>query len=185
MKTADEVIEELKEGNRAYCESGGFDGDVSALRRKSLLEGQRPKAVVVACADSRVVPEVIFSAGLGELFTIRIAGNVIDAHQLGSIEYAVSHLGSPLVLVLGHTRCGAVSAALHGEADGHIRYIVDSVRKAIGGETDPREACLLNAKAAAEEIRAAFAIESDPILRREQVVCALYDIDSGRVEWIS
>ena len=178
------VIDELKAGNLSYVKSGGFSGDVSSLCRERLREGQRPKAVVIACADSRVIPEIIFSCGLGELFTIRIAGNVIDAHQLGSIEYAVSHLKSPLVLVLGHTRCGAVGAALQGDADGHIRYITDSVKKAIGNETDPKKACVLNALSAAREIRAAFASEDDAILQHEQVAAAVYDIESGEVEWL-
>ncbi len=184
MKTALDIIEELKAGNRAYVAAGKFGGDVSASRREALTKGQAPKAVVIACADSRVVPEVIFSCGLGELFTIRIAGNVIDAHQLGSIEYAVAHLKSPLVLVLGHTHCGAVAAAMHGEADGHIRYITDAVKRAIGEEKDPHAAAVLNAKSAAEEIRAAFAAEEDALLQHEQVAAALYDIESGEVEWI-
>ncbi len=178
------VIDELKAGNLAYVKSGGFSGDVSALCRERLSKGQSPKAVVIACADSRVVPEIIFSCGLGELFTIRIAGNVIDSHQLGSIEYAVSHLKSPLVLVLGHTHCGAVGAALHGDADGHIRYITDSVKKAIGEEKDPKKACVLNALSAAQEIRAAFAREDDAILQHEQVTAAVYDIETGVVEWL-
>ncbi len=184
MSTAMDVINELKAGNLAYVSRGGFTGDVSAACRERLAKGQSPKAVVIACADSRVVPEIIFSCGLGELFTIRIAGNVIDAHQLGSIEYAVSHLKSPLVLVLGHTHCGAVGAALHGDGDGHIRYITDSVKKAIGKETDPKKACMLNAQAAAEEIRRAFAKETDAILQHEQVAAAIYDIESGEVEWL-
>lgn len=132
MHTSEIVLQTLKEGNAAYVKSGAFAGDISPEKRLALTAGQSPRAVVITCADSRVIPEVIFSCGLGELFTIRIAGNVIDAHQLGSIEYAVSHLKTPLVVILGHTGCGAVQAALHGEADGHIRYIVDTIREAIG-----------------------------------------------------
>lgn len=134
MHTSEIVLQTLKEGNAAYVKSGAFAGDISPEKRLALTAGQSPRAVVITCADSRVIPEVIFSCGLGELFTIRIAGNVIDAHQLGSIEYAVSHLKTPLVVILGHTDCGAVQAALHGEADGHIRYIVDTIREAIGEE---------------------------------------------------
>ena len=185
MYTAEEVLEKLQAGNAAYVESGRFDGNISSDRRKELTEnGQAPMAVVIACADSRVVPEVIFSCGLGDLFTIRIAGNVMDAHQMGSVEYAVSHLHTPLVVVLGHTHCGAVAAALHGEADGHIKYITDSIQKAIGAETDAYQACVLNVKAAVKEIHDAFAHETDPILQHEQVVGAVYDIETGKVDFL-
>lgn len=184
MHTSETVLQTLKEGNAAYVKRGAFSGDISKERRLALTGGQSPRAVVIACADSRVIPEVIFSCGLGELFTIRIAGNVIDAHQLGSIEYAVSHLKTPLVVILGHTGCGAVQAALHGEADGYIRYIVDAIQKAIGDETDPLAACHLNVLSAAREIRAAFSAEEDPLLREEQVASAVYNIETGKVEWL-
>ena len=91
---------------------------------------------------------------------------------------------TPLVVILGHTGCGAVQAALHGEADGHIRYIVDTIREAIGEEKDPRAACHLNVLCAGKEIRAAFSAEEDPLLREEQVACAVYDIETGKVEWL-
>ena len=182
--TAEEVLKKLQEGNQRYVASGDFSGNISASRRKELAhQGQAPMAVVIACADSRVVPEVIFSVGLGELFTIRIAGNVMDAHQLGSVEYAVAHLKSPLVVVLGHTHCGAVAAALSGEADGHIRYITDSIQKAIGEERNPHEACVKNVAYGVAEIRKAFSKEADAILQHEQVIGAVYDIESGVVEF--
>lgn len=107
MHTSEIVLQTLKEGNAAYVKSGAFAGDISPEKRLALTGGQSPRAVVITCADSRVIPEVIFSCGLGELFTIRIAGNVIDAHQLGSIEYAVSHLKTPLVVILGHIPAAA------------------------------------------------------------------------------
>ena len=185
MYTSKEVLEKLQTGNAAYVASGAFGGNISSARRKELSDkGQSPMAVVIACADSRVVPEVIFSCGLGDLFTIRIAGNVMDAHQMGSVEYAVSHLKTPLVVVLGHTHCGAVAATLHGEADGHIKYITDSIQKAIGEETDAYRACVLNVQAAVREIQDAFAHEIDPILQHEQVVGAVYDIETGNVDFL-
>ena len=185
MYTAKEVLDILQHGNTAYVASGAFCGNISADRRKELTEkGQSPMAVVIACADSRVVPEVIFSCGLGDLFTIRIAGNVMDVHQMGSVEYAVSHLQTPLVVVLGHTHCGAVAAALHGEADGHIKYITDSIQKAIGEETDAYRACVLNVQVAVCEIQEAFAHETDPVLQHEQVVGAVYDIETGTVSFL-
>ena len=135
----DERIEHLLAGNRRYRESSD-----AALREQTAVHGQHPRAIVVACSDARVIPEEIFDAVLGELFVIRVAGNVLDNHQLGSIEYAAAHLGCPLVVVLGHTRCGAVGAALHGESDGFIRYITDEIAAAIGDERDPLRACEKN-----------------------------------------
>ena len=102
IMTADEAIEKLKSGNMRYLLMNSNSGNVSAALRKFTYEyGQHPHAIIVTCSDSRVIPETIFSAGLGELFVIRVAGNVIDDHQLGSIEYAAGHLGSPVVVVLG------------------------------------------------------------------------------------
>ena len=120
--TINEIIDKLKEGNRKYLAAEQNGGDISpAIRKDTTDNGQHPYAVVIACSDSRVIPENIFMTGIGELFVIRVAGNVIADHQLGSIEYAVDHLGSPLVLVLGHTHCGAVGAAISGHADSFIK----------------------------------------------------------------
>ena len=121
-----------------------------------LCAGKHPKAIVIACSDSRVIPEAIFNAGIGELFTIRVAGNVLDRHQLGSIEYAAAHLHCPLILVLGHTGCGAVSAALGGGGEGYIQYITDEILLAVGKERDPEKACRMNVQHAVEVIKHAF-----------------------------
>ena len=105
IMTADKAMKKLKDGNKKYLDSETGKGNISrALRLYTKEHGQHPYAIVVTCSDSRVIPESIFSAGIGDLFVIRVAGNVIDDHQLGSIEYAASHLGSPLIVVLGHTR---------------------------------------------------------------------------------
>ena len=102
--SADEAIKRLREGNARYLEAKTAQGDVSPqIRRSTFEEGQHPFAIVLACSDSRVIPEAIFSAGIGDLFTIRVAGNVVDNHQLGSVEYAESHLNCKLVVVLGRT----------------------------------------------------------------------------------
>ena len=104
---AEEALEKLKNGNARYLNLEKNEGNISAeIRKKTCMEGQRPYAVIITCSDSRVIPESIFNAGLGELFVIRVAGNVIDNHQLGSIEYAAGHLGCPLILVMGHNHCG-------------------------------------------------------------------------------
>ena len=128
----EEALAKLKKGNEAYITAETSSGNVSPeLRSSTCVNGQKPYAVIVTCADSRVVPEHIFSAGIGELFVIRVAGNVIDDVVLGSIEYAADHLNTPLVVVMGHTHCGAVGAAIKGEGDGNIKAITDEIRLAI------------------------------------------------------
>ncbi len=107
------ALNRLKSGNRAFLSAAENEADISpSVRKETAQKGQFPYAVIVACSDSRVVPEHIFGCGIGELFVIRVAGNVIGDHQLGSIEYAVRHLKCPLVVVLAHPGCGAVNAAL-------------------------------------------------------------------------
>ena len=167
----------LSEGNRYYLAHGD-----DAKRTRLARDGQSPYAVVVCCSDSRVIPERIFHADLGELFVIRVAGNVLDRHALGSIEYAVGHLGCRLVLMLGHTGCGAVAATIEGHAGGFVSFITDEIRAAIGMERDPAVACKLNVAHGMERICEAFA--SDPAFKTVEVVGAVYDIVSGEVEWL-
>ena len=172
------LIDRLSEGNRRFLDAASAEGDVSpALRRRTAAEGQTPYAIVIACSDSRVIPESIFSAGIGELFVIRVAGNVLDNHQLGSIEYAAAHLHCKLILVLGHTRCGAVSAALSGGGDGFIRYIT-------GEERDPDTACCLNVQHAVDTIRREFAEHPEIPSADLDILGAVYDIATGKVRWL-
>ena len=143
--SAAEALAKLKEGNKRYLSASSNPGDVSPqIRQYTCENGQSPYATVITCSDSRVIPEAVFSAGIGELFTIRVAGNVMDHHQLGSVEYAADHLGTKLVVVLGHTNCGAVGAAVHHDPSGFVKYITDEIRKAIGDEKDEYKACCLN-----------------------------------------
>ena len=140
--SAAEALEKLKTGNERYLEAEANPGDISPkIRQYTCENGQSPYAIVVTCSDSRVIPEGIFSAGIGELFVIRVAGNVMDRHQIGSVEYAADHLGTKLVVVLGHSNCGAVGAALHHDPSGYVKYITDEIRKAIGDEKDEAKAC--------------------------------------------
>ena len=135
--SAETALRKLKEGNLRYLNETKGTGDISPEKRCDVLaNGQHPFAVIVTCSDSRVVPEYVFSADLGDLFVIRVAGNVIDDHQLGSIEYATEHLGIRLVVVLGHDHCGAVDAAINHDPDGYIKFITDEIKLAIGDETD-------------------------------------------------
>ena len=181
--TKDEILTRLKEGNARYVDASYNTGNIDSALRTDLTEnGQHPYAVIVACSDSRVVPEDIFMTGLGELFTIRVAGNVLAENQLGSIEYGVEHLGCPVVVILGHTNCGAVGASIEGGAGGHIRYITDSIKKVIGDEKDSYKAAVLNTKAGVETAKKVLAATHG--CEDALVVGAIYDILTGKVEWL-
>lgn len=176
--TAHNALERLKQGNKTYINATKSEGDVSPERRKDTSKnGQHPFAVIVGCADSRVIPESIFSVGIGELFVIRVAGNIIGDYQLGSIEYAVDHLGCKLVVVMGHTGCGAVGAALH-ENHGYVKLITDEIKRAIGAETDEVKASRLNVNQSVKTIKERLQ-NLDGVL----VTGALYHTDSGVVDF--
>lgn len=172
-----DIREQLMAGNQRYRDTA------DPIRRMDTAEnGQHPYAVVVCCSDSRVIPEQIFNADVGDLFVIRVAGNVLDRHQLGSVEYAVEHLHCRHVLVLGHTGCGAVHAALTGGGERYIRYITDEIRLAVGSERDELRACCLNVRHGAERLRRAFA--DHPEFSDVVVEGALYDIRTGGIRWL-
>ncbi len=183
--TADEAKARLIAGNRRYTEESAQTRDISAqtLQRFS-TQGQAPYAVIVTCSDSRVVPEMIFSAGIGDLFVIRVAGNVIDPHQLGSIEYAAEHLGTGLIVVLGHDHCGAVEAALYHRPDGYIRCITDEITRAIGAETDPGRACRRNVLHSCAVIEHSLQIRKDEEEYGLRVLGAVYHLADGSVEFL-
>ena len=176
--TSNQIITKLMAANEEYVKSGAYRGDVSSAARRQTAAGQKPYAVIITCADSRVIPEAVFGAGTGELFVIRVAGNVIGENETASAEYAVEHLGVNTVVVLGHTNCGAVGAALHGEFSGHVGHITKKIKAAVGDERDPDKACALNVAAGVKEITAALPFDD------LTVVGAIYDIDSGKVELI-
>ena len=135
--TADEALARLMEGNQRFVSGRAIHPNQTVERRAALAGGQTPIAIVLTCSDSRVAPELYFDQGLGDLFVIRNAGNVLDDHALGSMEYAVDHLHVPLILVVGHGKCGAVSAAVAGaHAPGHIQSIVDSIAPVVDGIKD-------------------------------------------------
>lgn len=183
--TAEEAKARLVEGNRKYTEAEKASIDISeAVLKTACSSGQKPYAIIITCSDSRVIPEAIFSAGIGDLFVIRVAGNVIDGHQLGSIEYAAEHLGTGLIVVLGHDHCGAVDAALNHEPDGYIKFITDEIVKAIGDEKDEVRACCLNVKHSCEVIEKSLQIQKDEKKYGLQVLGAIYHLESGEVEFL-
>lgn len=177
--SAEEAIAKLKEGNEKYLSSKTGSGDISPEKRMDTCQnGQHPYAIIIGCSDSRAIPESIFSAGIGELFVIRVAGNVIDNHQLGSIEYAADHLGCRLVVVLGHSHCGAVGAAISSSPGGFVKTITDEIKKAIGDEKDEIKASCLNVHQSVSVIK-----EHIPEENGLKVIGALYHIEDGRVEF--
>lgn len=173
----------LRQGNDRFVHS--------AARQKlaALAAGQHPGAVVVTCSDSRVAPEVVLGQGLGEIFVVRVAGNVLDTDGLGSIEYAVEHLHVPLVVVIGHEKCGAVSAAMQpGVVEGHLEALLEQIRPAIrdaaGLDRDPLAAAVkANAIHVAREIRESAPILSAAVRRGHlRVVAGYLRFDSGVLE---
>ena len=171
----------LKDGNARFVSGNLAPKNHYAEDRLKLSEGQHPFAVVLCCSDSRVAPEILFDQQLGDLFVIRNAGNVVDEDVLGSIEYAVEHLESPLVVVLGHSSCGAVTATCQGEElPGHLVDIAKHIRPSISSD------CCINDNARRHAERMAQLIRENPIVDHlnVKVVAAFYDIASGVVEWM-
>ena len=160
-----------------------------ARRRKEVSKGQKPFAVIVGCSDSRIPPELIFDQGLGDLFVVRLAGNIVDNVALGSIEYAVEHLGSKLIIVLGHGKCGAVTAAAQGpDAPGHVGTILKAIQPAVkkarklpGDLVD--NAIRANAALVVDKIKSSKPILAEMAEKGEiEVIGAYYNIETGAVE---
>ena len=189
--TPEAALARLTEGNARFVADAITHPAQSAERRREIAAGQHPFAIVLACADSRVPPEILFDQGLGDLFVIRNAGNLLDDHVIGSIEYAVEHLHVTLVVVLGHTKCGAVTAAVAGgEAPGHIKSIVESLGDAVSMAKKKPGDPVDNAVRIAAKLSAAALAKAEPIVGEAvksgevQVVAARYDIASGAVEFL-
>ncbi len=182
MFNAETALDRLKQGNEIYLKDKN-NGDISLLKRQDTFQnGQHPYAIIISCSDSRVIPESIFNAGIGDLFVIRVAGNVMDDHQLGSVEYAAHHLGVRLIVVLGHNHCGAVDAAVNHNPDGYIKFITDEIKKAVGNEKDEYKACCLNVKHSMEIIENSFEIHQEEE-HGLKVVGAVYHIENGKVDF--
>ena len=187
----DAALARLREGNQRFATGALGERTQIVEHRTELAKGQHPFAIIIACADSRLSPEILFDQGLGELFVIRNAGNLLDDHVIGSVEYAVEHLHATLVVVLGHSACGAVTAAVGGgEAPGHLRAIVESLAPAVAMARKKPGDPIENAVRINARLSAAALAESEPILReavtasRIKVVAARYDLASGQVEFL-
>lgn len=192
--TEDEVItdsnkalEKLKEGNKRFLNDKSQLINVTSERRNQLEESQNPYAVIVSCADSRVTPSLIFNCGLGEIFNISIAGNVVDEDALGSIEYGVEHLHAPLLVIMGHENCGAVTAAYYKlkngtKAEGNINALVDKILPNIKYSKNLNDAIKDNITGVYKEVLENKIIKNLVNQGKLKVIKAYYDLD-GTVEF--
>ena len=184
VSSSDEALQILKEGNARSATDKSVLRNINAERRESLKNGQNPYAVIVSCSDSRVTPTTVFNAGLGELFDIRLAGNVVDDDALGSIEYAVEHLNTPLIVVMGHQSCGAVTATYNevvkgekvsGNMESFVKKITPSVNK--NGTID--DAIHTNIDMVVKEISEDKGIKTLIDQGKVKVVGAYYDLNGN------
>lgn len=194
--TPEQVLAELKRGNAEFLRGQPIAGDVRGRRRLEIARAQYPVAVLVSCSDSRVPPEVLFGKGLGQLFIIRNAGNTIDTAAMGSLEYAVAELNVPLIVVMGHERCGAVAAAVSvveqgATFPGSIGRMVEPIVPAVLDAKRQGAVDLLDASVRTNVSRTVGRLRefSEPMVLdriksgRLRVVGARYDLDDGRVEF--
>lgn len=190
----DAALKELVEGNKRFAEGKSQHAKADPARVKELAKGQAPYAIVLTCSDSRLAPELLFDKGLGEIFVVRVAGNIPDPIVLGSIEYAAEHLGSPLVVVLGHERCGAVAATVghKGKPEGNIGAIVKVIQpaaamaKAAGkGKENAQiveDAADLNVKMVTANLTKQSKVLAHLVKEGKlKIVSGKYDLDEGKV----
>jgi carbonic anhydrase len=190
--TAEAVLKELQQGNSRHAQHHYTHPHQTSARLHELASGQQPHAVILSCADSRVPPEIVFDQGLGDLFTVRVAGNIAADAEIASIEYAVEHLHTPLIVVMGHQSCGAVAAAIAGgEAPGHLPSLVHAIQPAVekarkmpGNLSD--NAIRLNVEAVVQQLRTSQPVLSHAVATGKlRVVGAVYSLDRGTVSWLS
>lgn len=189
--TADSVLTELKSGNQHHVAHSYQHPHATLKRQRDLVSGQHPHAEILSCSDSRVPPEIIFDQGLGDLFIVRVAGNVATDAEIGSLEYGAEHLHIPLLVVLGHQSCGAVTAAVKGDpAEGHIATLVDLIKPAVEGSRgmsgDPvANAVRTNVEMVVKQLRSSKPILSELVAHGKlKIVGGVYSIETGTVTWL-
>lgn len=198
MVEAQDALQRLRDGNRRFADGKPLHRMQLEARRQELAEGQEPFAIILGCADSRVPAEIVFDQGLGDLFVIRVAGNIVQPSQIGSVEFAASAFGTRLVVVLGHSQCGAISATIEqlhspgGDRSKNLRSIVEFVRPSVEPLLDQgldattvlEKAVRANVRRSVEQMRHASPIIEE--LEREDglvIVGAEYSLESGVVEF--
>lgn len=186
-----ESLNQLMQGNKRYVDSRLIHPDQSIERRLELKHGQHPFAIILSCSDSRVPPEVIFDQGLGSLFVIRVAGNVLDPIITASIEYAVLHLNVALIVVMGHSKCGAVGAACqHAQLEGQLPNLMSALSPALDKAKDllgdfVQNAMVANVKNVVDELEQTGANFSVMVnTGKLTIVPTYYDIDTGVVNLV-
>ncbi|GAA0711610.1 carbonic anhydrase family protein [Paraclostridium ghonii] len=186
-------LSRLKKGNEIYIDATYNKNKIDKEIRQKLLEkGQKPYAVILTCSDSRVVPENVFYTGLGDLFIVRVAGNVVDDTELGSIEYAISKLDVPLVVVMGHDDCGAVKGASEENISGKLETIIKKIRpsyekaKLQGGSQEEiyNNAVKFNVENSVNTIKNNDIVKKYMDENKVKVIGANYDMKSGIVKWL-
>jgi carbonic anhydrase len=192
--SGDESLLKLLEGNKRFISGQLTTKDCSTEKRQELTKGQHPFATVLSCSDSRVPPEVIFDEGLGDVFIVRVAGNVVEPTTLGSIEYGAEHLHTPLLVILGHEKCGAVQATLEakGKPEGNIGAILKKIMPAVNtakkAKKDPDETLNLavqeNVKNTYKDIMKSKIVKELVHEGKLKVVAAEYYLGTGKVELI-
>jgi carbonic anhydrase len=188
--TAEQALERLKKGNEKFVADRSEAQNVGAERRRELAKGQHPFAVILTCADSRVTPEYIFNQGLGDIFVLRVAGNVADPFELGSMEYGVEQLHVPLIVVLGHSKCGAVDAALgENKPHGNLGKLIEQIHagKDLPSEKDAalKAAIQNNARHQATSLTERSDVLKEFVEhKRLRIVSGVYDLATGKVEWL-
>ncbi len=188
--TIEDTLQRLETGNARFVEDK-LDGQLQdSSRRSSLTGGQEPYAIVLSCADSRVVPELAFDTGLGELFVVRVAGNVANNSSIASMEYAVAHCGSKVIVVMGHQSCGAVTAAKAGGDNGHnLNHLLSHITPALAAadsDASINDIVKINAKLTAQELLNRSSIIGDAVKAGTvKVVPAYYNLDSGKVDFLA
>ncbi len=189
--TLNEAFNKLVEGNQRYVSSTTVCHEDWSAKRLAQAQGQAPFAVIVTCSDSRVPPEIIFDQALGDLFVIRVAGNVVDDFAIGSIEYGVSVLGADTIIVLGHSNCGAVDGALKGlKFDNHIQEVLNAIQPAIAdvkGSSDNtlEKAIKANVRHVEETLKSSRPVLANMLEEGKlSILGGYYDLASGKVEFL-
>jgi carbonic anhydrase len=189
--TPDQAWQRLKAGNNRFADEKLEKPDLGAKRRRELSRGQAPFAVVVTCADSRLTPEFIFNQGLGDLFVLRVAGNIAEPFVLGSMDYAVEQLHAPLIVLLGHEKCGAVEAALGTEKPaGNLGKLVGEIDVGkdlpAGKEAALAAAIKNNARRQTRLLTERSDVIKEHVAKKKvRIVCGVYQLATGKVEWLN
>jgi len=196
MMNGDQALQALRDGHKRYLTEQPAHPHQTARRRGEIAQHQDPFAVILGCADSRVPPEIVFDQGLGDLFVIRLAGQVLNDAVVGSIEYAVEHLGVSLVLVLGHESCGAVTTSIRAveqgvSVRGHMNSLVDAIKPAVA-QAQPQPGDLVdntvraNVTMIVEQLKASLPLLAAHVQSGKlKIVGARSDLDDGEIEIIA